>query len=131
MVTSVCKCYKCGCRFNYEFIPGASFHSIRLGKKRIFRCPKCKTLQKFDLKTKGPDKKLKTYGDSAELGVGSRIFAVMLAPTLILVVFGVISTFLFNGASLIYISFMFIAAGVAWVFVYLVYLIKSVGPRRV
>lgn len=88
MSTSICKCYKCGYKFNYEFIPGASFHSIRLGTKRIFRCPKCHTLQKFDLMTKGPDKSLKTYGDSAELGLGFKIWINALVIPLIFIFAG-------------------------------------------
>ena len=127
MVTAVCECYKCNYRFNYEYIPGVSYHSIRLGNKRIFRCPKCKTLQKFDLTDKGPDKSLKTYGDSSELGIGVKIWVTMLLPTFILVFAGTVSFFTFIQP--LYLYFILIAIAVVWVFGYLTYLIITVGPK--
>jgi len=127
MVTSVCTCYKCNYRFNYEYIAGVSYHSIRLGNKRIFRCPKCKTLQKFDLTTKGPNPSLKTYGDSSELGIGVSIWALMLAPTFVLSALGSFSFFIFP--QVIYIPFVLIFLGLVWIFGYLIYLIMSVGPK--
>jgi hypothetical protein len=42
-------CQKCGYRFNYQFIPGASATSIRFGSKRYMRCPKCEKWGMFDL----------------------------------------------------------------------------------
>ena len=127
MTTSVCKCYKCNYKFNYEYIPGVSYHSIRLGNKRIFRCPKCKTLQKFDLSNKGPDDSLKTYGDSSELWIGAMIWALMLLPTFFLLALGSFSFFIFLQS--FYIPFILIFLGIVWVFGYLIYLIMSVGPK--
>ena len=128
MSTSVCKCYKCGYKFNYEFILGASFHSIRLGTKRIFRCPKCKTLQKFYLMDKGPNKSLKTYGDSSELGIGAKMWAVILLPTLVLTFFGAFSFSLFIKP--VYLHLVLIILGIAWLFASLVYIIFTVGPKK-
>jgi len=128
MVTSVCSCYKCNYRFNYEYILGVSYHSIRLGNKRIFRCPNCKTLQKFDLSNKGLDKSLKTYGDSSELGIGARVWALMLLPTFLLIALGNLSFFIFP--QYIYILFVLIFLGVVWVFGYLIYLIMSIDPKN-
>lgn len=34
-------CPKCGQSFEYEFVPGGSFTSIRLGPYRYMRCQKC------------------------------------------------------------------------------------------
>ena len=127
MVTSVCNCYKCNYRFNYEYILGVSYHSIRLGNKRIFRCPNCKTLQKFDLSNRSPNKSLKTYGDSSELGIGARIWALMLLPTFLLLALGNFSFFIFLQS--FYILFILIFLGVVWLFGYLIYLIMSVGPK--
>ena len=33
------KCTKCDCEFDYAWVPGASFTSVRLGKSRFIRCP--------------------------------------------------------------------------------------------
>jgi hypothetical protein len=127
MTTSICECYKCSYKFNYEWIPGASLHSIRLGTKRIFRCPNCKILQKFDLRKKGPNKSLKTYGDSSELGIGSKIWAILLVPTLIPIFFGAFSFFIFIKP--VYIHFVLIAFGIVWISMSLLYVILTVGPK--
>jgi hypothetical protein len=34
-------CPRCNMQFNYQFVPGASFTSLRLGKSRYMRCPLC------------------------------------------------------------------------------------------
>jgi hypothetical protein len=128
MVTSVCECYKCHYRFNYEFIPGSSFHSIRLGTKRIFRCPKCRTLQKFDLTKKGQDDSLKTYGDDSTLGIGVKLWVFQLVPTFILIFSGAFSFFIFIQP--IYIHFFLILLGVIWIAFSLVYMIVNTGPKR-
>jgi uncharacterized C2H2 Zn-finger protein len=43
------KCPKCGYEFEYEWIPGASVTSIKLGKKRYMRCPKCHKFSLFNV----------------------------------------------------------------------------------
>ncbi|MGD0978997.1 MAG: hypothetical protein ABR962_07650 [Candidatus Bathyarchaeia archaeon] len=39
--TSKLTCPKCGKMFNYNWVPGGSFTSLRLGSKRYPRCPHC------------------------------------------------------------------------------------------
>jgi len=34
-------CPKCNKQFNYQFLPGASFTSLRLGRSRYLKCPHC------------------------------------------------------------------------------------------
>jgi hypothetical protein len=34
-------CPKCNGQFNYQFVPGASFTSLRLGRSRYMKCPLC------------------------------------------------------------------------------------------
>jgi len=34
-------CPKCNRQFNYQFAPGASFTSLRLGRSRYMKCPLC------------------------------------------------------------------------------------------
>ena len=43
------KCPKCGHEFEYKWIPGASFTSIKLGKKRYMRCPECRKFSLFNI----------------------------------------------------------------------------------
>jgi len=43
------KCPKCGYEFEYEWIPLASITSIRWGKKRYMRCPKCHKWSWFNI----------------------------------------------------------------------------------
>ncbi len=43
------KCGKCGAEFDYAWIPGASFTSVRLGKSRLLRCPVCKKWSVFNI----------------------------------------------------------------------------------
>ncbi len=34
-------CPKCNEQFNYQFVPGASLTSLRLGNRRYMKCPLC------------------------------------------------------------------------------------------
>lgn len=34
-------CPKCNKQFNYQFVPGASLSSLRLGNSRYMKCPLC------------------------------------------------------------------------------------------
>jgi hypothetical protein len=43
------KCKKCGVGFDYAYLPGGSFTSIRLGNSRFMRCPNCKKWSVFNL----------------------------------------------------------------------------------
>jgi hypothetical protein len=43
------KCEKCGTEFDYAWIPGVSFTSVRLLRWRFFRCPVCGAFSVFDI----------------------------------------------------------------------------------
>jgi hypothetical protein len=43
------QCPKCGGEFDYVYIPGISFTSIRMGGSRLLRCPVCGKSSVFDL----------------------------------------------------------------------------------
>jgi hypothetical protein len=47
--TSKLTCLHCKKQFNYHWIPGATFTSLRYGNKRRLTCPFCKTLSTFDI----------------------------------------------------------------------------------
>lgn len=78
MTTSILKCRKCGFRFNYSFIPGASVSAVRLGSSRYMRCPKCSRFGLFNLMEFGTDPKLSTYSDSK---ITARYLPVIIVPT--------------------------------------------------
>lgn len=43
------RCPKCGETFDYAFVPGASFTSLRLGRSRYMACPRCHRWSTFPL----------------------------------------------------------------------------------
>ena len=43
------KCPKCGSEFDYAYVPGASFTSVRLGGSRFLRCPVCHKWSVFNI----------------------------------------------------------------------------------
>jgi len=43
------KCKKCGTEFDYAWIPGVSFTSVRLGNSRYLRCPVCTKWSVFNI----------------------------------------------------------------------------------
>ncbi len=47
-------CPKCGQSFDYDYIPGASLTSVRLGTSRYMACPLCHKWSVFDLRTPSP-----------------------------------------------------------------------------
>ena len=47
--TATLQCPKCHASFEYEYLTGASFTSIRLGSRRAMRCPQCRRFSSFDL----------------------------------------------------------------------------------
>lgn len=55
-------CPKCKETFNYEFIPGASLYSIKLGNYRYMKCPKCKKWSIFNITKNLPRKQKRTLG---------------------------------------------------------------------
>ncbi|MCL4387916.1 hypothetical protein M1567_02060 [Candidatus Marsarchaeota archaeon] len=76
MTISGLACPRCKYRFNYEFIPGASATSVRLGHKRYMRCPKCGRWAVFDL-SKNRVSGLPTYSDSKAF---ARYAPLLIAP---------------------------------------------------
>lgn len=44
-------CPKCRQTFDYDFVPGASFSTVRLGTSRYMTCPLCHRWSTFDLRT--------------------------------------------------------------------------------
>ena len=47
--TSRLTCPNCKKQFNYHWIPGATFTSLRYGNKRRLHCPYCKKLSTFEI----------------------------------------------------------------------------------
>ena len=47
--TSRLKCPKCGKQFNYHWIPGATYTSLRYGNKRHLNCPYCHQKAIYDI----------------------------------------------------------------------------------
>ena len=43
------KCPKCNVEFDYAYLPGASFTSLRLGGSRFLQCPDCHKWSVFNL----------------------------------------------------------------------------------
>ena len=43
------KCPKCNVEFDYAYLPGASFTSIRLGSSRFLSCPNCHKWSVFNI----------------------------------------------------------------------------------
>ena len=124
LTTSIVECPHCHYRFNYEFIPSASFYSIRLGNQRIFKCPHCKELHSFKITHFGTDPSLPTHGDNAETGIGVKVWVLLLGPLLAFVVIGFLLLFTFQYIILFIIP---LALGIAWTFVYIVYLYWKVS----
>ena len=90
MTNSIVECPHCHYKFNYEFIPGVSFTSIRLGPARIFKCPNCKELHKFNINHFGTDPSLPTHGDNAETSIGGKSIALAAGPLIVLVALGIL-----------------------------------------
>ena len=51
------KCTKCNSEFDYAFLPGGSFTSIRLGGSRYLRCPVCHKWSMFNIRDTRVDPK--------------------------------------------------------------------------
>jgi len=122
------ECPHCHFKFNYEFIPGVSFYSIRLGTHRLFRCPNCKELHTFKITNFHSDPSLPTYGDNSETGIGIKIWVLLLGPLLALITIGVILPEL--GFTNIILIISPTIVGVAWTFIYIVYLYLKSRPNK-
>ncbi len=121
MTTSIVECPHCHYKFNYEFIPGTSFTSIRLGSARIFKCPNCKELHKFNITYFGTDPSLPTHGDNAETSIGRKNIALAAGPPIVLVALGIllVATGTFRSALIVVIPSVI---GIVWILVYVAYL---------
>jgi hypothetical protein len=126
VTTSIVECPHCHYKFNYEFIPGVSFYSLRLGTQRLFRCPHCKELHRFSITHFGTDSSLPTYGDNAETGIGGRTWALMLGPMIALIIVGFLLRFLVGFQHPLFLLIP-ITLGILWIVVYFVYLIMKSG----
>ena len=51
------KCPKCNAEFDYAYLPGASFTSVRLGGSRLLQCPDCHKWSTFNLSSTRVDPK--------------------------------------------------------------------------
>jgi len=51
------KCTKCSSEFDYAYIPGMSFTSIRLGNSRLIECPVCHKSSLFNIRDTRVDPK--------------------------------------------------------------------------
>ena len=91
---------------------------------RIFKCPHCREVHKFSVIHFGSDPNLPTHGDNAETGIGKKIWALLLVPSLALTLSGAFLP-VFAAQPLSY-SIALIMLGIAWVAVYVVYLVKAV-----
>jgi hypothetical protein len=126
MTESIVECPHCHYKFNYEFIPGASIYSIRLGTQRLFRCPHCKELHRFSITHFGSDPSLPTYGDNAETGIGGGTWALMLGPMIALIIIGFLLRFIIGFQHPLFLLIP-IALGILWTVVYMVYLFVKSG----
>jgi hypothetical protein len=69
---------------------------------------------------------LPTHGDNAETGIGAKVWALLLGPMLAFVVIGFLLLIIFQYIALFIILLSF---GIAWTFVYIVYLYWKVSRR--
>ena len=129
MTTSIVKCPHCDYAFNYEFIPSASFYSIRLGTQRIFRCPSCRELHSFNITHFGMDPSLPTNGDNAETSIGAKNIALMIGPLIVLVTIGIL--LLITGTFLsVLVVIIPVVIGIAWLAFYIAYIYKKASQKN-
>ena len=69
METTPLTCPDCAFRFNYRYLPGASFTAVRLGTGRAFRCPRCGERELFQLTVQAPEAALPTFEDPVLAGL--------------------------------------------------------------
>jgi hypothetical protein len=124
MTTSIVECPHCHYRFNYEFIPGASFTSICLGSARIFKCPNCKEPHKFYINHFGADPSLPTHGDNSETSIGGKNVASAAGPLIVLVAIGflLVATGTVHSALVVIILSVI---GIVWILAYIAYLYRK------
>jgi hypothetical protein len=97
-----------------------------LGTQRIFKCPNCKELQKFNVTHFGTDPSLPTHGDNAETGIGGRIWALLLGPLLALIIIGYLLLYMVRFQNIL--AFIIpMVLGIVWTLSYIVYLYWKVS----
>lgn len=127
MTTSIVECPHCHYRFNYEFIPGASFTSIRLGPVRILKCPHCKELHNFKISHFGSDPSMPTHGDNSETSIGGKVLGLLLGPLIILVTAGILLLVIFHNYILFVVPFII---GFVWIVLYIIYLYRNASVSK-
>jgi len=126
MTVSILECSKCHGRFNYEWSWGASPSSIKQGNKSIFKCPICKELNSFDLAARGRDPTLPTYND-LQVGMGRRIWGLLLGPSLGLMAIGVILSVTLSASPYFSLFLVPFIGGVVWLAAYVLFLNRRLG----
>jgi hypothetical protein len=71
---------------------------MRVGTKRLFRCPHCNELHRFDVSNSGSDPSLPTHRVEEENRVGGRKWWWFIGIILVLIVIGVIVRFILAGS---------------------------------
>ena len=131
ITTSIVECPHCHYKFNYEFIPGTSFTSIRLGPARIFKCPNCKDLHKFNISHLGTDSTLPTHGDNIDTSIGGKTIGLAIGPLIALLIMGILLAAIGTVQSALAIIIP-VVIGLAWLIGYIVYLYrKATGRTRI
>jgi len=126
MTVSMVECSKCHDRFNYVWAWGASASSIKLGNRCIFKCPNCRELNSFSLANRGRDPTLPTYND-LQVGVGGRIWGLLLGPFLGLTATGVVLIIMLTASPYFLLSLAPFLGGIVWLAAYVYYLFKRLG----
>ena len=126
MTVSIVECSKCHNKFNYEWSLGASWASIPLGNRSIFKCPICKELNSFNLADRGRDPTLPTTNDM-QAGIGGRIWGLLLGPFLGLIAAGVILSIVLAASPYYPLFPVPILGGIAWLVAYVYYLNKRIS----
>ena len=100
MTISIVECPHCHYRFNYEYVPGALNYSMQVGTKRLFKCPNCKELHRFDISNSGSDPSLPTHRVEEERRVGGRKWWWFVGIIIVLAIIGFIIHYLITGSFL-------------------------------
>jgi hypothetical protein len=71
---------------------------MRIGKKRLFKCPHCNELHRFDTSKAGSDPSLPTHRVEAENRVGGKKWWGFIGIIIMLMVIGFIVRFIITGS---------------------------------
>jgi hypothetical protein len=103
-----------------------SIYSLRVGTQRIFKCPNCKELHKFNVTHFGTDPMLPTHGDNSETGIGGGVWAVLLIPFVALLALGFFLLFTVKSPNVLLLIIP-VTLAVAWILIYTLYLYLKVS----